>query len=42
MATATTPVSSSNIVRANVELPSIITTTKTEFIGFDGKIIRST
>ena len=32
----------SNTVRVGVEIPSITTTTKTEFIGFDGKIIQST
>lgn len=42
MATALTPASESNTVRVGIDLPSITTTTKTEFIGFDGRIIRST
>lgn len=42
MATATASAPPSNTVRVGIELPSITTTTTTEFVGFDGKIIRST
>ena len=42
MAALTIPSSSNNAVRIGVDLPSITTTTKTEFVGFDGKIIKST
>lgn len=39
---ATGPASTSNTVRVGVDIPSITTTTKTEFIGFDGKKVTST
>jgi hypothetical protein len=42
MAALTSSTSSNDTVRIGIELPSITTTTKTEFVGFDGKIIRST
>jgi hypothetical protein len=42
MAALTIPSSSNNAVRIGIELPSITTTTKTEFVGFDGKIVKST
>ena len=34
--------SADNTVRLGIDIPSITTTTKTEFYGFDGKIIKST
>jgi hypothetical protein len=41
MTTALTPTSITNIVRVGIELPSISIKTKTEFVSFDGKIVRS-
>ncbi|UJR32886.1 hypothetical protein I4U23_020347 [Adineta vaga] len=42
MATAIALAPSNSTIRVSTDIPSVTTTTKTEFIGFDGKIIRST